>query len=74
MTATPVTGMKPRRKLPAVPETILKKRKRRDEERASKAKEHKELQTVRLEKRKEYFRRAESYVQEYLASQADQRR
>ena len=74
MTATPGATIRPRKKLPAVPETILKKRKRNDEEKASKRKEQKELKTKRLEKRKEYFRRAESYVQEYLAAQADERR
>ncbi len=76
MTATTpvVTGMKPRRKLPAVPETILKKRKRVDEERAAKLKAKKEQNTERLEKRKEYFKRAESYVQEYLAAEADEKR
>jgi len=61
-------------RLPAVPENILKKRKRQAELRAERAKAAAN-KTVQTEKKKvEYFKRAEQYVKEYRAEEIDQQR
>jgi len=52
-------------KLPAVPETILKRRKRQAEARANRAKEDAAAKIARKAKRVDIFKRAEKYAKEY---------
>jgi len=52
-------------KLPAVPETILKRRKRQAETRANRAKEAAAAKIARKAKRVDIFKRAEKYAKEY---------
>lgn len=52
-------------KLPCVPETILKRRKRQAEKRALRAKEDLKAKVERKAKRVEMFKRAEKYAKEY---------
>jgi 60S ribosomal protein uL30 len=52
-------------KLPAVPETILKRRKRQAENRANRAKEAAAAKVARKAKRVEIFKKAEKYAKEY---------
>ena len=55
----------PDKKLPAVPETILKRRKRQAESRAKRAKATLLAKRERRVKRVEVFKRAEKYAKEY---------
>jgi len=59
-------------KLPAVPETILKYRKRQAEARAARAKAQAKGRIEKKKKKAEYFKRAEAYVKEYRAEELDQ--
>merc|ERR1711944_325758 len=58
------TDRMPDKKLPAVPETILKRRKRQAENRANRAKAAIAEKQARRKKRIEIFKRAEKYVKE----------
>jgi len=62
----------PDAKLPAVPETILKRRKRQAENRASRAKEAIKLKVARKHKRATIFKRAEKYAKEYQDQARDE--
>merc|ERR1719288_53380 len=64
----------PDSKLPAVPETILKKRKRAAESRALRAKEALKTKIAKKAKRIESFKRAEKYCKEYRKEELDQLR
>merc|ERR1712046_551124 len=64
----------PDSKLPAVPETILKRRKRQAENRANRAKEAIKLKVARKHKRAEIFKRAEKYAKEYQDQERDELR
>merc|ERR1712228_96992 len=61
-------------KLPAVPETILKRRKRQSEARAERAKATIKARLDRKTKRVEIFKRAEKYVKEYRDKERDELR
>merc|ERR1719167_779194 len=58
--------------LPAVPETLLKKRKQNAEYRAKRAKAVLLMKKQNREKRKVMFKRAEKYVKEYHVAERDQ--
>jgi len=62
----------PDKKLPAVPETILKRRKRQAENRATRAKAVIAEKQARRKKRVEIFKRAEKYVKEYTNKERDE--
>jgi len=62
----------PAGKLPAVPETILKRRKRQAEARAERAKVAAKGRILKKQKKAQYFKRAEAYVKEYRAEELDQ--
>jgi peptide methionine sulfoxide reductase MsrA len=62
----------PDKKLPAVPETVLKKRKRQAENRALRAKESIKNKIARKAKRVEAFKRAEQYCKEYQNKERDE--
>merc|ERR1711936_1118945 len=62
----------PDAKLPAVPETILKRRKRQAENRANRAKEAIKLKVARKHKRATIFKRAEKYAKEYQDLERDE--
>ena len=62
----------PDTKLPAVPETILKRRKRQAENRANRAKEAIKLKVARKHKRATIFKRAEKYAKEYQDQERDE--
>merc|ERR1712025_1318896 len=62
----------PDKKLPAVPETILKRRKRQAENRANRAKAAIAEKQARRKKRVEIFKRAEKYVKEYTNKERDE--
>ena len=64
----------PDKKLPAVPETILKRRKRQAASRAARAKALVAARKERRVKRVEIFRRAEKYVKEYRNKEQDELR
>merc|ERR1719288_337591 len=64
----------PDSKLPAVPETILKKRKRAAESRALRAKEALKTKIAKKAKRVDIFKRAEKYCKEYRKEELDQLR
>ena len=64
----------PEKKLPAVPETILKRRKRQAAARAERAKTVLASARARRVKRVEIFKRAEKYVKEYRAKESDELR
>ena len=59
-------------KLPAVPESILKRRKRQAESRANRVKLAVKAKADRRTKRKEIFKRAEKYAKEYLTKERDE--
>jgi large subunit ribosomal protein L7e len=59
-------------KLPAVPETILKRRKRQAENRALRAKEAVKSKVVRKAKRADIFKRAEKFAKEYQDQERDE--
>mmetsp|Transcript_2675 Transcript_2675/g.5437 ORF Transcript_2675/g.5437 Transcript_2675/m.5437 type:complete len:240 (-) Transcript_2675:280-999(-) len=56
---------------PAVPETVLRKRKRNEQWAAAKAAAAAEASAKSKSQRKEIFKRAEQYVQEYRKQEAD---
>merc|ERR1712119_125295 len=58
--------------LPAVPETILKRRKRQAENRANRAKEAIKLKVARKHKRVNIFKRAEKYAKEDQDQERDE--
>merc|ERR1712045_1057173 len=60
------------KKLPTVPETLLKKRKQNAEFRAKRAKAALLMKKQNREKRKVMFKRAEKYVKEYRVMERDQ--
>lgn len=60
------------KKLPAVPETVLKRRKRQAENRAVRAKAVVADKIKRRAKRQEIFKRAEKYVKEYREKERDE--
>merc|ERR1712076_361513 len=62
----------PDKKLPAVPETILKRRKRQAENRAVRAKAAIAEKQSRRKKRVDIFKRAEKYVKEYANKERDE--
>ena len=62
----------PDKKLPAVPETILKRRKRQAEKRAERVKATVVAKKQRHAKRIDIFRRAEKYVKEYRDKERDE--
>ena len=62
----------PDAKLPAVPETILKRRKRQAENRANRAKLAVKAKVDRRKKRVEIFKRAEKYAKEYQDKERDE--
>ena len=62
----------PDKKLPAVPETILKRRKRQAENRATRAKATLLAKRQRRTKRVEVFKRAEKYAKEYRDKERDE--
>merc|ERR1712048_814440 len=64
----------PDKKLPAVPETILKRRKRQQENRATRAANLAKDRVARRAKRVEIFKRAEKYVKEYRDRERDELR
>jgi len=59
-------------KLPAVPETILKRRKRQAENRALRAKEAVKSKVARKAKRADIFKRAEKFAKEYQDKERDE--
>lgn len=62
----------PDKKLPAVPETVLKRRKRQSENRAARAAALAKDRVARRQKRVEHFKRAEKYVKEYRERERDE--
>ncbi len=54
----------PDKKLPAVPETILKRRKRQQENKAARVAALAKSRVARKQKRVDIFKRAEKYVKE----------
>merc|ERR1712115_365257 len=62
----------PDKKLPAVPETILKRRKRQAAARAERAKATVAAKKAAHAKRKEVFQRAEKYVKQYRDQERDE--
>jgi large subunit ribosomal protein L7e len=60
------------KKLPAVPETILKRRKRQAENKAVRAKAAAASKVARHKKRIDIFKRAEKYVKEYRDKERDE--
>merc|ERR1711972_1233166 len=62
------------KKLPAVPETILKRRKRQQEHRAARAANVIKGRVARRAKRVDIFKRAEKYVKEYRDAERDELR
>lgn len=64
--------MKTVKGLPAVPESVLKHRKRRDASRAKRAQSAIKKKSDHIKKRKEIFKRAEQYVKEYRLKERDE--
>nr|CAR63530.1 putative synaptic vesicle 2-related protein [Angiostrongylus cantonensis] len=62
------------KKLPQVPETVLKRRKQRAEIRAKIVRKKVKIAAKRREKRAKIFKRAEKYVREYREAQREQLR
>ncbi|XP_044736122.1 60S ribosomal protein L7 [Chrysoperla carnea] len=62
----------PKKKLPAVPESVLKHRKRRDALRAAKVTLTVQRRANYIKKRKQIFKRAEKYVKEYRIKERDE--
>jgi len=60
------------KKLPAVPESVLKNRRRRDATRVAKLKSLYEKRAEKAKKRKEIFKRAETYIKEYRGKERDE--
>merc|ERR1712141_619783 len=64
----------PDKKLPAVPETILKRRKRQQENKATRAAALAKERVAKRKKRVDIFKRAEKYVKEYRERERDELR
>ncbi|XP_029175162.1 general transcription factor 3C polypeptide 2-like isoform X2 [Nylanderia fulva] len=62
----------PPKKLPAVPESVLKKRKRRETVKAARLQISIKQRADRYKKRKQIFNRAEKYVKEYRRKERDE--
>ncbi|GAB1866383.1 60s ribosomal protein l7 [Camponotus japonicus] len=60
------------KKLPAVPESVLKKRKRREAIKAARLQISIKQRADRYKKRKQIFKRAEKYVKEYRRKERDE--
>lgn len=60
------------KKLPAVPESVLKRRKRRDGHKARLVQVTIKRRALAVKKRKEIFKRAEQYVREYRVRERDE--
>ncbi|MCH1927920.1 hypothetical protein L6232_24290, partial [Shewanella sp. C31] len=60
------------KKLPAVPESVLKSRRRRDASKASKLKAQLKKKLEKYKKRKLIFKRAEQYIREYRTKERDE--
>ncbi|XP_049812894.1 60S ribosomal protein L7 [Schistocerca nitens] len=60
------------KKLPAVPESVLKRRKRRDASKVAQLKATLKQKALKYKKRKEIFKRAETYVREYHRKERDE--
>lgn len=58
--------------LPAVPESVLKHRKRRQQNNEKRAQRVIKKRTDLIKKRKDIFRRAEQYVKEYRLKERDE--
>lgn len=58
--------------MPAVPESVLKHRKRRDALRTKSIQNQIKKKAATLKKRKEIFKRAEQYVKEYRLKERDE--
>lgn len=58
--------------LPAVPESVLKHRKRRAASRAKRVQSDIKKKADRIKNRKEIFKRAEQYVKEYRLKERDE--
>jgi len=67
----PKTGGKTGKKLPSVPETLLKRRKEKAERKAKQMKAALVVRKKNRERKREIFRRAESYVKTYRRQQRD---
>ncbi|KAJ9594133.1 hypothetical protein L9F63_014449 [Diploptera punctata] len=65
-------GLEKKGKLPAVPESVLKSRRRRDIAKALRLKSALKKKADYYKKRKEIFKRAESYVKEYHSKERDE--
>ncbi|CAG0904269.1 unnamed protein product, partial [Cyprideis torosa] len=61
----------PGKKLPAVPETLLKRRKKLAESKAKAARKEIKQRRRTLAKKSVWFKRAEQYVREYRAKERD---
>ncbi|XP_026332714.1 60S ribosomal protein L7 [Hyposmocoma kahamanoa] len=68
----PAKGKEDSKKLPAVPESVLKHRKRRDALRARRLQVTLKRRSAAVNKRKEIFKRAEQYVKEYRIRERDE--
>nr|NP_001296075.1 60S ribosomal protein L7-like [Plutella xylostella]BAD26695.1 Ribosomal protein L7 [Plutella xylostella] len=68
----PVKGKEDSKKLPAVPESVLKHRKRREALRTRRVQVTLKRRTAALKKRKTIFKRAEAYVKEYRIRERDE--
>ncbi|XP_014283281.1 large ribosomal subunit protein uL30 [Halyomorpha halys] len=60
------------KKLPAVPESVLKSRRRRDASKAAKLKAQLKRKLEKYKKRKLIFKRAEQYIREYRTKERDE--
>lgn len=70
--AAPKGKEKSSKKLPAVPESVLKSRRRRDASKAARIKNLLKKRSEKYKKRKLIFKRAEQYVKEYRARERDE--
>ena len=70
--STKYNSKMPDKKLPAVPETILKRRKRQAAARAERAKATVAAKKASHATRKEVFQRAEKYVKQYREKERDE--
>jgi len=62
------------KKLPSVPEYLLKRRKKASVDRVNRLKSAIKAKKERHLKKKEYFKRAETYIKEYRAKERDEKR
>ncbi|XP_026476718.1 60S ribosomal protein L7 [Ctenocephalides felis] len=72
MVAVKPTKLAESKKLPAVPESVLKRRKRRDLQRTRRIQSLVKEKAKKLANRKEYFVRAETYMKEYRQKERDE--